>query len=135
MPERISSDRLRPAPRMLQIPAPVISQNNTQVISQSGMRPEERRPERDKVGMTSNDSMRSVRSPGAESGEVDTHEYVIDALVDHKQDSDNDCVLFRVRWYGYASSQDTWEPAHALPAGLVARYCRANKIAMPRVNY
>ena len=42
-------------------------------------------------------------------------------LVEHGVDDDGK-VLYKVRWYGYAPSADTWEPTEALPHNLLSRY-------------
>ena len=56
-----------------------------------------------------------------EDTELEDGEFVIDALVDRRVDADG-AVSYLVRWYGYAPSEDTWEPSQQLPADLVAAY-------------
>ena len=48
--------------------------------------------------------------------------YVVDRLVDHRDTSTG--RQYKVRWYGYASKFDTFEPAANLPQHFVARYHR-----------
>jgi len=39
----------------------------------------------------------------------DTDEYVVDQIVGHNISDPTD-IQWRVRWVGYESSEDTWEP-------------------------
>jgi hypothetical protein len=55
-------------------------------------------------------------------------EYVIDYLVAHAQAEDEQTWLIRVRWAGFARSEDTWEPVDALPGKLVEKYERRRKL-------
>jgi hypothetical protein len=55
-------------------------------------------------------------------------EYVIERLVSHARGDDDTCWLIRVRWSGYDSGADTWEPAGDLPADLVRKYERRKKL-------
>jgi Chromo (CHRromatin Organisation MOdifier) domain len=64
------------------------------------------------------------QDPAEESFE----EYVIDRLVSHRVTEDGQ-MLLRVRWFGYDSHQDTWEPAIGLPAELVRRYARRRRLS------
>jgi Chromo (CHRromatin Organisation MOdifier) domain len=54
-------------------------------------------------------------------------EFVIDRLISHAQ-ADDGSWLIRVRWAGFESSEDTWEPASNLPKTLVNRYCNRRKV-------
>ena len=51
----------------------------------------------------------------------DLAEYVVDRIVSHRV-ADDGTLRLRVRWFGYDSSQDTWEPVVTLPPELVRRY-------------
>jgi hypothetical protein len=53
---------------------------------------------------------------------LSSNEYV-DRLVSHAQEDDGSWLI-RVRWAGFDSSEDTWEPVDELPKELVNRYCR-----------
>jgi Chromo (CHRromatin Organisation MOdifier) domain len=52
-------------------------------------------------------------------------EFVIERLLSHGVDDDSNIVM-RVRWFGFGSDDDTWEPiTHQL---LVERYAKRNKM-------
>jgi hypothetical protein len=55
-------------------------------------------------------------------------QYVVDRIVDHAPNDANDGYLVRVRWAGYNTSDDTWEPAAALPSAFLKRYEKRKKI-------
>ncbi|PXF43202.1 hypothetical protein BWQ96_07031 [Gracilariopsis chorda] len=57
-------------------------------------------------------------------------EYVIERIVFHGRDADN-CLLCKVRWYGYAPSSDTLEPIGNLPRPHVLSYCKRANLAIP----
>ena len=40
----------------------------------------------------------------------DNTDHVLEAVVDKKFDVDDNCVLYRCRWVGFAAEEDTWEP-------------------------
>jgi hypothetical protein len=58
---------------------------------------------------------------------LSSDEFVIDRLISHAQ-ADDGSWLIRVRWAGFDSSEDTWEPATNLPKKLVDRYCTRKKV-------
>ncbi|CDF40922.1 unnamed protein product [Chondrus crispus] len=49
-------------------------------------------------------------------------EYVIDHLVGHRENRTG--TQYKVRWYGYAPADDTWEPAEGLPQAFIDRFWR-----------
>ena len=60
---------------------------------------------------------------------VDTEEFVIDKVVDHKLNKNRRHKfanvgepLFLVRWYGYEPDQDTWKPVRHLPHSKIIQY-------------
>jgi Chromo (CHRromatin Organisation MOdifier) domain len=56
-------------------------------------------------------------------------EFVIERLLSHGVDDDG-IVVMRVRWFGFGSDDDTWEPITHLPKLLVERYAKRNKMAI-----
>jgi hypothetical protein len=56
-------------------------------------------------------------------------EYVIQRLVSHARAEDDSGWLVRVRWAGFSSNDDTWEPASALPADMLKRYEHRKRLA------
>ena len=51
----------------------------------------------------------------------DLTEFVIDRVIAHRVGADGQRWL-RIRWFGYDSSQDSWEPVVNIPPELVRRY-------------
>ena len=47
-------------------------------------------------------------------------EFVVDRIVDHR--GKGGTRRYRVRWYGFSPSADTWEPDHHIPPQFIARY-------------
>ena len=62
-----------------------------------------------------------------------TNTYVVEALTGHKPGADG-TPLFRLRWYGYAPDDDTWEPAKHIYYNTVVRFCRRQRIPVPNVE-
>ena len=48
-------------------------------------------------------------------------EYVMESIVDHGYADDGE-LLYRIRWYGYAADQDTWEPVRHIPRSHIVRF-------------
>ena len=74
---------------------------------------------------------------GTESGS-ETDEFVIERIVSHviNGDEDHPCAeigepLYRVRWYGYAKEDDTYEPVRNLPYNQILGYHKRKKIPLP----
>ena len=57
-------------------------------------------------------------------------EYVMESIVDHSYAEDGE-LLYRIRWYGYAADQDTWEPVRHIPRSHIVRFCRSWKFPFP----
>ena len=55
-----------------------------------------------------------------------TMEYVIERLVGHKEVGPQ--LYLRVRWYGYAEDDDTWELWEDLPEAMVQKYWRKHEL-------
>ena len=75
---------------------------------------------------------------GKEDQASDTEEFTIEKFVNHKRNLSRKHrfakygeTLFRVRWYGYAASADTWEPIRHLPRSKVIGYFKRRKIPLP----
>jgi Chromo (CHRromatin Organisation MOdifier) domain len=56
-------------------------------------------------------------------------EFVIERLLSHGVDDDGKVVM-RVRWFGFGSDDDTWEPITHPPKHQVERYAKRNKTAI-----
>ena len=52
-------------------------------------------------------------------------EYVVDRIVGHRMTRGG--IEYKVRWYGYAASDDTYEPADGLPQPCIDRYWRTRQ--------
>lgn len=46
---------------------------------------------------------------------------MIDKIMEEGEDEKGQSI-FRIRWYGFAAADDTWEPAEGIPAPLIARF-------------
>lgn len=55
----------------------------------------------------------------------DPDEFWVSQIQDFKHDDDGE-LLYRVRWWGFGASEDTWESAENLPDGPLT-YKWANK--------
>jgi hypothetical protein len=56
-------------------------------------------------------------------------EFVVERLLSHGVDDDRNVVM-RVRWFGFGSDNDIWEPITHLHKRLVVRYAKRNKLAI-----
>ena len=68
----------------------------------------------------------------------DLTEYVIDRIVSHRKNEDTKHptaklgeTLYRVRWYGYDKSDDTFEPIKHLPRNKVVSYYKKIRKKVP----
>ena len=57
-------------------------------------------------------------------------EYAMESIVDHGYAEDGE-LLYRIRWYGYAADQDTWEPVRHIPRSHIVRFSRLRGISLP----
>ena len=70
-----------------------------------------------------------AQEDGSTQEEEGVESCVIDHIVNH---GELDGVLrFRVRWYGYSSKDDTWEPPEHVPRSQVIAYYRRRGISIP----
>lgn len=69
------------------------------------------------------------RHDNAVEEEVEGNEYVIDKIVDMQGEENN--PLFEVKWYGYSSDENTWEPTRHIQRSHIVRYCRRKRIPLP----
>ena len=67
------------------------------------------------------------------STDEDPKTYVVEALTGHRPGTDG-MPLFRVRWYGYAREDDTWEPANYIDYNTVVRYCNRTRLPPPNIE-
>jgi len=59
-----------------------------------------------------------------------SREYVIDHLVSHGLD-DDDNYMYKVRWYGYSSNEDTWEYPEGIPRSAILTFYNKHKLPIP----
>ena len=57
-------------------------------------------------------------------------DFIVDRVVDHDYTVNGE-LIFRVRWYGYDSCEDTWEPIRHLRRSQVLTYLRRRRLAAP----
>jgi Chromo (CHRromatin Organisation MOdifier) domain len=65
---------------------------------------------------------------------VPEQEYVVDKLVDLWEAVEGSSRVYRVRWLGYNSNEDTWEPEDNLPKYFIRRYWKYKGITTQPVN-
>jgi Chromo (CHRromatin Organisation MOdifier) domain len=63
-----------------------------------------------------------VTTPGEDDATLEG-EYVFERITGMRQRSDGS-IQYKVRWYGYGPSDDTWEPSAHLPKDALRRYHR-----------
>jgi hypothetical protein len=65
------------------------------------------------------------------SGQEDETEYVFENIsgVHHETDV---ILRYKIRWFGYWTEWDTWEPVEHLPASAVRRYHRRTNLPYPQ---
>jgi hypothetical protein len=63
-----------------------------------------------------------VTTPGEDAAALEG-EYVLERITGMRQRSDGS-IQYKVRWYGYGPSDDTWEPSAHLPEDALRRYHR-----------
>ena len=70
--------------------------------------------------------------------EDEHEEFVIDKIITHRVNKNKkhkyaklNRNLYRVRWYGYLPSADTWEPVEHLPRSKVLQYFKRMKLSVP----
>ena len=78
----------------------------------------------------SNNLQEGEEGSGAREPEDENAEYVIEKIIDHGY-QDEELVL-RVKWYGYAIKDATWEPIEHLPRSAVVTYFRRKGIPLPQ---
>ena len=76
------------------------------------------------------DPQSEVDNLARDTPEDSATEYVIQSVVDSGRADDGE-LLFRVRWYGYAEDQDTWESVRNLPRSHIVRFCRKRNLPLP----
>ena len=76
------------------------------------------------VAETTHTAVTSEGDPGASGTE---QEYVLDKIVTLGW-ADDGTVWYRLRWFGYAPSADTWHTAGDIPANLLTRYYRQRRL-------
>ena len=79
------------------------------------------------------DSHRELRNVTSDPTPTEIYEpeYVMDKIVGLRK-ADDGTWRYRVRWYGYAREDDTWEPADHIPDNVIRRYHR--RVGLPLGN-
>lgn len=71
-------------------------------------------------------------SESSDSGrEVLDEEYVVDYVDDHGYNKKGKLLLY-VKWYGYSTNENTWEPTRHIPRSQIVRYFRQKRLALPK---
>ena len=122
---------------------PTITRNDADATTQQqdgyhdNMEPGKPAPRRQDVEQRSR--ARNVEADASpENQQAPKGEHVIDKIVDHGRCDDEDnpstCIgdlLYRVRWYGFTSKDDTWEPVRHLPRNKIVSYHRRTQQPLP----
>ena len=78
-----------------------------------------------------NASGRQLQSaPDSSTRRIPSAPFVVQRIIAHGV-ADNIEFLLKVRWHGFSSEEDTWEPIRHLPYNMVVRYCQTRNIALP----
>lgn len=72
------------------------------------------------VTVADEDGENSRGTQGDTKSEIESTKYVIDRIVDHRDDEKR--PLYRLWWYVYSAKDDIWAPAENLPQQFVVRY-------------
>ena len=77
------------------------------------------------------DSHRELRNVTSDPTPTEIYEpeYVMDKIVGLRK-ADDGTWRYRVRWYGYAREDDTWEPADHIPDNVIRRYHRRVRLSL-----
>ncbi|MGH0053543.1 MAG: DDE-type integrase/transposase/recombinase [Sphaerochaetaceae bacterium] len=60
----------------------------------------------------------------------ENQEYVMGKIVNMGEDA-NGQPLFEIKWYGYPSEDNTWEPVSHIPRSHIVRYCKRKSLDLP----
>jgi hypothetical protein len=63
----------------------------------------------------------------SEESMSDLEEYVVDHIVTHRRDADGRMKV-KLRWFGFSSAEDTWEPLIHVPREMLHRYVRRKRL-------
>ena len=62
----------------------------------------------------------------------------MDRIIDHRKNrskrhkhAEVGETLFRIRWYGFGPTEDTWEPIAHIPRSKVVGYFKRKKLPLP----
>jgi hypothetical protein len=67
----------------------------------------------------------SLVTQSPSSGE--NQEYVVDRIVDAFENQEDRTYIYRVRWIGYTSEENTWEPERNLPHHFIRRCWKSQR--------
>ena len=103
----------------------LVSPNSSTEIS-----PDLRKSSNSEEAEGSNNLQEGEEGSGAREPEDENAEYVIEKIIDHGY-QDEELVL-RVKWYGYAIKDATWEPIEHLPRSAVVTHFRRKGMPLPQ---
>ncbi len=94
--------------------------------------------QRNKQSNRSTQMVSNTRAPITSTHPIDNREYVIDRILGHDVNNDNDHptarvgeTVYRIRWYGHDEDEDTFEPIHHLPRNKLVSYYRQKQLPLP----
>ena len=120
--------RVTPVDEAILAPHPNASHDEATVNGDDEETPRIKRSERIAQLPRANDT-RTAGSLATRSQE-EQQEYVVDKIVAHREEGDG-TFSYLVKWYGYSTDQNTWEPITNLRRSMIERYCRKRRIQCP----
>ena len=66
---------------------------------------------------------------GGKNNDKDEEKYIVDRLFPNARDEDGRWVI-RVRWAGYTSAEETWEPPSCLPRDMIEKHQKRQKVSL-----
>jgi len=132
IPERVSSDRIRPAPPSTVVQQPAEAEDSKAADAGSDeITPKEPLKSTTEVGTARKPQDQTAeaiptKAPESSGKPTSEDEYVIDKICEEAEDDDGQ-PIFRIRWYNFGPKDDTWESEDQIPAPLVAAFRKTKK--------
>ncbi|MEM1010485.1 MAG: chromo domain-containing protein, partial [Myxococcota bacterium] len=110
--------------------AGVRTRKSTRIAERAGDTPQ--------LGSNKNANANTHAITSVKNNAAEAQEYIVDRIVGHGVNEDEEHpsaqvgeTTYRVRWYGYGSQDDTYEPIHHLPLNKVVSYHKRKRFPLP----